>query len=406
MRSQELREGHEMLFVREISKICLKLLGYGVLFGFLFGVYKALSEVISHQYFRYGMYNLVLFDFQRSLNTWVLIVPLAMVVSYFIGYSIYRTCKWINGWMNGNLIDFKLKSPKRCADLSIGISLVLIFYVWVGYLVNHHLLPELFSPKSIIGNIGIIILTVALIFPLRMVLSRIEYGKFLKTFGNRLMMKNVKVKYIKISSAIIAVLMLSLNVRIFLSKEMNPPQGPNVILIGVDTLRVDHLGSYGYGRDTSPNIDGLARDGILFENAFSQASWTLPAFATILTSLYPSVHGATDERKKLANEFMTLAEIFKEDFYETGAIVSGIFVSKQYGFQQGFNVFEEERPFNDIHISSRSITERASKFMEKNKERRFFLFLHYFDPHARYFLHKEYVLELYREAERRRARYC
>jgi arylsulfatase A-like enzyme len=87
---------------------------------------------------------------------------------------------------------------------------------------------------------------------------------------------------------------------------------------------------------------------------------------------------------------MTLAEIFKEDFYETGAIVSGIFVSKQYGFQQGFNVFEEERPFNDIHISSRSITERASKFMEKNKERRFFLFLHYFDPHARYFLHKEY----------------
>ena len=67
---------------------------------------------------------------------------------------------------------------------------------------------------------------------------------------------------------------------------------PNLVLIGIDTLRRDHLGCYGYHRATSPNIDRLADEGVLFEDAASQSPWTLPSFATVFTSLYPTQHGA------------------------------------------------------------------------------------------------------------------
>ena len=73
---------------------------------------------------------------------------------------------------------------------------------------------------------------------------------------------------------------------------------PNIVLISIDTLRADHLGAYGYARDTSPNIDALARRGVLFEKAFTPAPWTLPAHASMLTGLTPYRHGAAIEQHR------------------------------------------------------------------------------------------------------------
>ena len=92
-------------------------------------------------------------------------------------------------------------------------------------------------------------------------------------------------------------------------KEASPP---NVLLIGVDTLRPDHLGCYGYERRTSPNIDRLAAEGAVFENTVSQCPWTLPSFSTVFTSLYPTQHGAGTLRNKMRTTFPTLASLLSD----------------------------------------------------------------------------------------------
>ena len=93
----------------------------------------------------------------------------------------------------------------------------------------------------------------------------------------------------------------------------------NVIIIGIDTLRADHLLCYGYGRPTSPNIDEFAATGVLFENTVSQAPWTTPSFATVFTSLYPSQHGSMHVNSKVRSTVPTLATMLKERGYATGA---------------------------------------------------------------------------------------
>ena len=86
-----------------------------------------------------------------------------------------------------------------------------------------------------------------------------------------------------------------------------PATPPNVVLVTIDTLRADHLGCYGYDRDTSPNLDRLAADGVRFANAVSVSSWTLPAHASILTGLYPAEHGVVTDVSALPPSARTLA---------------------------------------------------------------------------------------------------
>src|SRR5258705_5320742 len=85
---------------------------------------------------------------------------------------------------------------------------------------------------------------------------------------------------------------------------------PNVILISIDMLRSDHLHCYGYAQETSPNIDALAGEGVLFEQNFASSSWTLPSHAAIFTSLPDSLHGCTDTDRALDPSAVTLAERF------------------------------------------------------------------------------------------------
>src|SRR5262245_11746363 len=95
---------------------------------------------------------------------------------------------------------------------------------------------------------------------------------------------------------------------------------PNVLLISIDTLRADHLGFYGYSKGT-PAIDSLAAKSVLFENTISQVPLTLPSHCTILTGLYPDQHGVrNNENFVLASKFVTLAELFQQNGYSTGAV--------------------------------------------------------------------------------------
>jgi arylsulfatase A-like enzyme len=155
----------------------------------------------------------------------------------------------------------------------------------------------------------------------------------------------------------------------------------NLVLIGVDTLRHDHLGCYGYDRDTSPNIDELADKGVLFENVVSPCPWTLPSFASVFTSLYPTQHGATGTHTPMRTTFPTLASLLKDNGYATGAIINAPYLKQKFKLDRGFDFYD--MPPREGRAAD-GTTEDALTWIDENRDLPFFIFIHYFDPHIPY----------------------
>jgi arylsulfatase A-like enzyme len=153
---------------------------------------------------------------------------------------------------------------------------------------------------------------------------------------------------------------------------------PNVILVSIDTLRADHLGMYGYARDTSPSLDRLARKSTLFLQAVAQAPNTSPSQMALLTSLYYSVHGLTGRDDRLPESRVTLAELLRSHGYATWGFVDGGLVRAVFGFAQGFDHYEDEP------VRIKGILANFERWLDTHPERPFFLFLHCYDVHAPY----------------------
>ncbi len=160
-----------------------------------------------------------------------------------------------------------------------------------------------------------------------------------------------------------------------------PPR--SVILVCIDTLRADHVGAYGYAPPTTPNLDRLASEGTLFESTVAQSNWTVPATATLLTSLYPSEHGARIEGDskhlgktppaQLRPGVETLADILQPNGFRTGLFSANPFL---YGrFKRGFDAAEVELQ------SATSLTAKAIAWIAENPAEPFFLHLQYMDLH-------------------------
>jgi len=169
--------------------------------------------------------------------------------------------------------------------------------------------------------------------------------------------------------------------------------GCNVLMITMDTTRADHLGCYGHPGVETPVIDGLARNGFLFANAFTSSPSTLPGHATIHTGLYPYRHGArANGTYRLTGEHTTLAEILKADRYTTGAFVSAYVLDSRFGLDQGFDVYDDDLS-QGVKYSDHMFRERPAQYasaaalswLETLDDRKFFAWVHYFDPHAPYF---------------------
>jgi arylsulfatase A-like enzyme len=159
------------------------------------------------------------------------------------------------------------------------------------------------------------------------------------------------------------------------------PEPLNVMIIAVDTLRADHLGCYGYTRDTSPHIDDLAARGVLCERCVSPAPWTLPSFSTVFTSLYPTQHGAETVHSSLGESFPTLAGILKEHGYATGAVINAPALKPAYGVDRGFEHYHMTPERGRVADGT---TRDALAWLDTIGDRPFFAFFHYFDPHLSY----------------------
>jgi len=158
-------------------------------------------------------------------------------------------------------------------------------------------------------------------------------------------------------------------------------KGWNVILISIDTLRADHLGSYGYGSDTSPNIDRFAEENIIFRNSYSASAWTFPSHMAMFTARYPTKNSEViyPKIKEFDRSYRTIAQSLQDAGYETAAFTGGGFVAKSLGFGRGFGVYESYgRNFedNEKHV--------FDWITQHDPDQKFFLFIHGFDTHRPY----------------------
>lgn len=169
----------------------------------------------------------------------------------------------------------------------------------------------------------------------------------------------------------------------------------NVVLIVIDTLRADSLGCYGSPIDTSPNIDRLAESGILFERAYSSSSITPESISSLMTGRLPSRGGHTGIAARPHESFTTLAEYFRANDYTTGFFAANIVLNHPLYFQ-GFDEVEFVIPGGVSSGNGPPLSARALKFAKENRKEKFFMYLHYMDPHGPY----EPPDELYRRFSR------
>jgi arylsulfatase A-like enzyme len=204
-----------------------------------------------------------------------------------------------------------------------------------------------------------------------------------------------------------------------------PSGAPNVLVLLIDTLRSDHLSCYGYGRRTSPNMDQAAAGGVLFLETYSQASWTKPATASLMTGVYPSTHQTTTMGSGLMDSFRILPEVYSDHGYRTAILTSNNLVSPLFGFDQGVDFFyygksqmvrelmlgniirtllrsnqkrkqkvedyfwrvESFLRFServDYDPSADALNARFLEWYEEDPDRPFFAYIHYIEPHYPY----------------------
>ena len=164
----------------------------------------------------------------------------------------------------------------------------------------------------------------------------------------------------------------------------------NVLLVTIDTLRADALGSYG-GPAATPNLDRLAAGGARFDFAHAHAVVTLPSHASILTGLYPFEHGIHDNAGyRLPEDSLTLAAMLRAEGFATGAFVGAFPLDSQFGLDNGFDVYDDRFGYaegpSDFTIAERpaeEVVETARTWIE-SQAGRWFAWVHLFDPHAVY----------------------
>ncbi len=199
----------------------------------------------------------------------------------------------------------------------------------------------------------------------------------------------------------------------------NLAANPNLILIMVDTLRADHLSCYG-GPDAvdTPNLCRLARDGGSIFDGFAHASWTKPSAATLLTSLLPTTHGVMSKPSALSPDVTLISEVLQQRGYATGGIATNTNLTESFGFDQGYDEYHYLAPdyiagaeesssklllyqiarrvyfmlkpglrVGDFYQPANVVNDVAFDFLDRHQDERFFLFLHFMDPHDPYFEH-------------------
>jgi arylsulfatase A-like enzyme len=179
----------------------------------------------------------------------------------------------------------------------------------------------------------------------------------------------------------------------------DPPDGaPNILLITVDTLRADHVSSYGYHLKTTPNIDRLASEGVRFDNTYAVVPLTGPSHFSMFTGRYPQEHGARINGVAVPenSKWLALPQMFRRFGYNNAAFISAWpLTSRLTGLNRWFDHYDEDltrsyRVFTSMRFAE-DVTPRAIQWLRQNPKKPFFLWVHYFDPHEPYHLRERFA---------------
>ena len=300
---------------------------------------------------------------------------------------------------------------KRLISYYASLFLVIIFIIYSGYYI--HLVPlegiPYYALKSIMYTAGIFIFAFFLFLTLFFLLTKLlEYFAREKVYPSKvkkwpsvllglLILTTIGLYYVKPLDIVGAITVEE--------SEFSIEDKPNIILVIADALRWDHLGCYGYSRNTSPNIDRIAREGIIFNRAYAQGNWTLTSTAALFTALYPTSHNVLSKKRIMPKESKTLIENLKVAGYKTAGFSKNPFFWGNFGLRRGFDCFYFGQSnficklwpsvISDIlkrlfMPTDENLARQAISWIKSNKSRKFFIYLHYMATHAPYRIPEAY----------------
>lgn len=313
----------------KFSFVSLSSLIIGVGAGYLFFLYDVFYQVTQLEA-----------QFVSWLNFWdVLLIPMGL---YLLGASIGM-------WAAGNFLCFvfSLGFPKLVDSSQKVISCLMGFAIlcFMGGLLAMLFVPSPLARSGLdilnealiygVGSMGFAGLTFVLLSYFSLKKAAVFMGLFL-ALVSLLWLFWVPSRFVNIDSK---------EKQATVSASTDPRDNfvlkskPNIIWLLIDTARADRLSCYGYEKKTTPFIDRIAQEGVLYESAYATSSWTLPSHASMFTGLFPRSHGVNDGWRWLASEFTTFAEILDGQGYKTACFSNNVFVSPKTNVTQGFQIF-------------------------------------------------------------------
>jgi len=373
----------------------------GLLVGILHGTIDIIARLIVLRFEWFELYQTLLI----SSITFALIFIIISILIEFIRKIM------------------KLKITKKTLFVFYGVnSILLLILFYVATIVNRDLLSKFvfFSPTSLAVNLPIFLI-LGLSYILLLTKGKELVYSIISFFNKRKIRKIIN----NIIFIVIVFIIISLIIDLYLinyisgfAQDSKLGGYPNIILISLDAVRTDHLSLYGYPLETSPNLDKLSKESLVFENSISSAVWTIISHGAIFTGKYASHFDPEHTNKGLNDEETTLAEILRVKGYNTVGFISAPWIKAKFGLGQGFvtykdrlDFFEHGLTFDKFSIKGAIFTflpiyksiidtdrfrtaEKTNKFvfkwLDENKDDPFFMFVHYSEIHDPYVEKEEF----------------
>jgi arylsulfatase A-like enzyme len=338
-----------------------------VLCWLLLGTLRGAGTVALNHDFAYGLHHLAMIEVWNA---------------FFLPHFLLRSLLLIGAAIATGAIVHRAVRTTRYAEGVVAAVALAVFWLaaGMGELFDRTTVHDVMTSRIVISGAHVAILAIAgaafvLTLGLWAAMRRLDRGRALALTGIA-------------AAALLVTLGLT---RFGVADAAANARRPNVVIISIDALRADHLSCYGYARPTSPRIDDFARSAVLYEHSVSQASSTHPSMASMLTSEYPSAFSGRPF-KYVPYSVATVAEAMRNAGYTTGAVVSNVWLKSNLGFDQGFEHYDQDSAMSEFYAdrgrvdwkNASQVSDAALDFLKKHGRERFFLWLHYLDPHHPY----------------------
>jgi arylsulfatase A-like enzyme len=345
-----------------------------VTLGFTVGFAVSTYSVLANRFIQHSMFRSITLTLQDNLSKWTLLIGGGLVALSGVGLILFLILRYVLRKSLSESLEIRAMNVDRLRALlltSVIFGATLFYGVW---LVNHHLLQGKFHLISILADLGVLCFVLCLGWFLlkAKIFIGSAHNKALSRYGA------------SIVAGCLVLFMIALSAYNALDAKIRAPTGPSLVLVLSDTLRQDHLGCYGYTRNTSPGIDEFAESSTLFKNAFAQSPATKASIASLFTSKYPGQHNVVHKRECLNLAHVTLAEKLRDSRYATAGYIENPVISRQFQYDQGFGRWELDDRRARGNRSMSHFDEGIFSWLESHSEEAFFLYVHYLDPHDPY----------------------